>query len=889
MINWISPHLLHSHSAFFHFIIIAMMASSQVEIVTSSPFGCAAVHNRRDPCFQNNLNKLVTSCIPNDNSRHIDFTDLWVHRPQWQSTANNKCNNSNNDHSIDYSGVKIEAHQHKDKWARAREIVFSVDHRSAKGGGSNSPKQSESSVEVSNLGGVSSLVQKWRGFEAEAKCSSRSNTPTMFQDNASPEPPAPVTNEDDSFGDWESDRTAFSGPPSSRGQDSDAVESERLRVADIIRKLTEDRFNDVGSDSPPRVRTLSDQPEQRCLSPVVSSPRIRGRQAYNDLLMQMERDRHKELEGLVGRKAVSKFSHRGRIQALLRFTYLRRGMEAKEGRHSNSTSSESHKAMQSSIMHFRERVNPSDQNGSVHSASCRKELIDNTPAVPNLFAANQKGKENPYNEVTNSKSCLRVRADHIQDSEGSITSNEHDVDHSSHKVEDNVQQNIHLLHSYEHLHHETSLLSTFMSQETNWESSSHSMAKSAETARTFHNTEINSAEITKSLHSIEINVDNKEEEATSHQVTKNNYGFTGDFARPQSYQKGESASNQHLVGTDTYWVTDVSHPDVGWEELHSDYQQQEGSNRDWVDEVSRPRSDWEGLRQARYQEMLDPFSDNEEIRALLGRRSVSTFLSGGLREKIDRVMISHAQGQQTLKNNQTQGGKHGRLPEQEQLVVSEEGEGEDGEDEQDEEREDYGDLFAEYESSVGQQYNESDDYADHITSSSPASWPQNQGHELSDYSYQVASPSTQQSSSNYYSQDNGPTSSYSAHPAIEMELIYDLRGHMEQLHQEMSELRKSIKCCVDMQIKLQRSIKKEVAIALNHSDAKNGRRNLVKKVASGGRCCVCCKMQVDSLLYRCGHMCTCFKCAHELQWSSGKCPICRAPIVDVVRTYSNYS
>lgn len=50
----------------------------------------------------------------------------------------------------------------------------------------------------------------------------------------------------------------------------------------------------------------------------------------------------------------------------------------------------------------------------------------------------------------------------------------------------------------------------------------------------------------------------------------------------------------------------------------------------------------------------------------------------------------------------------------------------------------------------------------------------------------------------------------------EMELIYDLRGHMEQLHQEMSELRKSIKCCMDMQIQLQRSIKKEVAVALNH-------------------------------------------------------------------------
>lgn len=50
----------------------------------------------------------------------------------------------------------------------------------------------------------------------------------------------------------------------------------------------------------------------------------------------------------------------------------------------------------------------------------------------------------------------------------------------------------------------------------------------------------------------------------------------------------------------------------------------------------------------------------------------------------------------------------------------------------------------------------------------------------------------------------------------DMEIIYDLRRHMEQLHQEISELRKSMKCCTDMQIKIHRSIKKEVAAALTH-------------------------------------------------------------------------
>lgn len=50
-----------------------------------------------------------------------------------------------------------------------------------------------------------------------------------------------------------------------------------------------------------------------------------------------------------------------------------------------------------------------------------------------------------------------------------------------------------------------------------------------------------------------------------------------------------------------------------------------------------------------------------------------------------------------------------------------------------------------------------------------------------------------------------------------MEFIYDLRGHMEQLHQEMFEIRKSLKSCINMQVKLQRSIKQEVASAVKRS------------------------------------------------------------------------
>lgn len=50
-----------------------------------------------------------------------------------------------------------------------------------------------------------------------------------------------------------------------------------------------------------------------------------------------------------------------------------------------------------------------------------------------------------------------------------------------------------------------------------------------------------------------------------------------------------------------------------------------------------------------------------------------------------------------------------------------------------------------------------------------------------------------------------------------MELIYELRGHMEQLHQEIFEIRRSINSCMNMQMNLQHSIKQEVAAAVTQS------------------------------------------------------------------------
>ncbi|MCD7468706.1 hypothetical protein HAX54_007124 [Datura stramonium] len=129
----------------------------------------------------------------------------------------------------------------------------------------------------------------------------------------------------------------------------------------------------------------------------------------------------------------------------------------------------------------------------------------------------------------------------------------------------------------------------------------------------------------------------------------------------------------------------------------------------------------------------------------------------------------------------------------------------------------------------------------------------------------------------------------------EWDIINELKIDMAVLQQRMNDMQRMLQTCMEMQVELQRSVRQEVSAALNRSAGStdvyicgDGLLNDESKwdKVRKGICCLCCNNNIDSLLYRCGHMCTCSKCAEKLVHEKAKCPMCLAPVVEVIRAFS---
>ena len=372
------------------------MAPSEVDVVSSSSFGCVLRdRNNREACresnvkgthndhatLQRNIKNFVmdlNTCMgvssvstTNENENNSNTTTTTTSSSsssknkgvnQRKALKNNRLerlrftransfnNGSSSSNNKESSLALLISPRHSrllDRWAarQAREMVsnlanevelLSMDEGDMFPRTPSSSEEESTSSEIPNMA-ASSLVQIW---EKRLKQSvvSKTNTlaekigstssPTNEHVNASlPEEESfdgPSGNEESSFPEWESSDHSVS--PQARSESG-------VSVASLIKKLTstgqsqsstpsflddnehEGYASSSVTSSPCRERECGQQQQQPPSEHKIVCPlRIRGRQAFNDLLMQMEKDRHRELNNLAERGAVSKFAQRGRIQ-----------------------------------------------------------------------------------------------------------------------------------------------------------------------------------------------------------------------------------------------------------------------------------------------------------------------------------------------------------------------------------------------------------------------------------------------------------------------------------------------------------------------------------------------------------------------------------------------
>ncbi|KAL9369639.1 hypothetical protein Peur_040838 [Populus x canadensis] len=923
------------------------MASSQIEIASSSPFVCVLRdHNRHERCnresnaraavaFQKNLQGLVRenlhTCISvssdgasNDNPRNHINTSIDDHHQDLRRLPGNQDSIAKNVN--DSSTRRSKQARILDQWAamQARQMVSTIERQSEEAGllitslKKSSPMQQNSQDSESSNRGASSLVQIWEArlhrsdaclnrsrslnnsrtssassqtetalFSAEERIRQSDIADSTTKENNSRTSPASShietassraeersrqsdiadsSTKEDTFVDC---GTVKSAPSSIHFRDTDAGEPDKIKIVDIIRRLTSDgndhdqKLNSAGDclSRERRDSSGSDRTEQKVLPQVVNPPKIRGRQAFNDLLLQMEQERHRELGWLGERQAVSKFSQRGRIQSLLRLRFLHRSIafeDQQRPRSSQSTTSCNGDRSQqgSTIMHLRERFSAGvEQATTLSDSTTPRSTTEMVNSIVQRYAS-------VHNELTSDSYQQETSTSDEQESESQVKN-----------LASATREVIEKVHEETYAVSDVSWLGTSLQDSCQQETSTSTEQESEPQVE-------NSASATS-----EVNEKVLEETCAVSGIT-----WQGTRLLIQIFDPPETSET-------TPPLNDWDENEIG--EEGEEYFEQ--INYDWFSDIARPRSYWEDKRKARYEEKLGTSSDNDEIRQLLERGTVSNFLASDLRDRIDQLMMSHAQRQASQEDEELEEDSQERMG---QLMLSyfqrhlhpagSQEEEEEREQEQEQELDGRSEVeetieeecISEEGSPSSHQYMEATDYFDQSSPSQHSpypfrSWNYSDDNEVADFCEQAQTTPLHLPLPPQASNQDRRYSSSKSHSSLEMEFVYDLKGHMEQLQREMSELRKSIQSCMEMQMNFQNSWKAREVYPVQG----NGKNSAPDRRPNKRSCCICYEKQVDSFLYRCGHMCTCLKCAHGLRQGSGKCPICRAPILDVVRAY----
>ncbi|KAL4201428.1 hypothetical protein AMTRI_Chr02g258650 [Amborella trichopoda] len=824
-----------------------------------------------------------------------DSNEGWVSESEDDSSTNsphnlnynqnhNRNRNENQEEKYVPSSSPVSRRQSRllDRWAarQAREMITTIERQALESeltalSGTNSvssrassflressPAQSECSsvVEPPNLR-ASSLVQMWRELEAEARANqsprthrrsepSNPSSPRYGYGHFWPQQGRGVENQalssDDAFGEWESDVGASSNEPDTSSmfileESGESEKGGRRRVADIIQRLSS--FNDREQCS----REVSVE-WSMCLTDHQEGVNVGFHQPEGGVQMRWgERGGEGELRGgenVVGQLGFGRSNPpriRGRqatVDLLMRLVRERQreltGLLERRPVSGFSHRNRIQTTLKGRFLHH--RLAAHDQRPPQPPAAVEIEYLQLGTSISRLRERFAPGA--PTTERTDHVADQSSRSKREPPDNSSSSSNNSNNDSSSSSSSSNISINNN---------------GNSSSSNNKNDNNNNNDNRSSSAFGNNNNNENNNNEITTlgSIHSLTCLASSSNhlldpEVATGEAadgIAAQQLLLTPVQSQNEDLQTSDSLLREtRLQISDSEWqgneyaetLLEWQEGDVSEEPHADDLQDQQIEDVDqhpWeMAESSFSHQIWEVHSQNLHYDWPENHLHNVELRELQERRSVSNALASDFRVTMDQLILSHLERQEDEPNNES-------IEDQEHIQ------------------------------------HQSDSDFDQIASTS----------------FSLPLPTR------LLRQLEGPSHSAftCSNHSIELDLIYDLRAEMAHLQHGMHELQKMIESCIEMQVELQRSVRQELSAALNHSSkahegireetSMGSKRGTVKK----GVCCVCYEVQVDTLLYRCGHMCTCLKCANELQWNSGRCPICRAPIVDVVRAYTD--
>ncbi|KAH9326086.1 hypothetical protein KI387_006264, partial [Taxus chinensis] len=519
--------------------------------------------------------------------------------------------------------------------------------------------------------------------------------------------------------------------------------------------------------------------------------RLRGRQAFMDLLVRIGRERQRELQGLLEHRAVSEFAHRNRIQSLLRGRFLRTGLATEEER-------------------------------------------------PPSTAARELGQLRQRRTVSGLRLETIVRGQASNHSDGAGSTNSSISGNNNSTTSGNDQSRF------------EELQNTLQDESQNRMQESNEAGNGQDLGRERREVEVDVGEVRRHPQEIDLEVVGGDLQEDTAQDVDGNWQENVEEARVQERQEGTEWELHRgwpddSENTDRDWQEDANQDvDSEWqggaiEDVDRDWQGNASQTveSDWHEDASqevvrnwqevpsqRAARVWQGIATRRrindFESSEDATAYNMELRELLGRRSVSTVLASEFRESLDQLIRSYVQRQ----------GRNPvawdlERPTQREATIQEE----------DPEQRD----------AEGQNGG--------LTNTTnvpglrpPPPPPPPPAHPLWQQGTAWATPVLPPPPQPAWNRHSLQRSD------IEWEVVNDLRTEMTRIQQGMINMQRMLEACMDMQLELQRSVRQEVSAALNRSnegqsipdESIDGSKWVTVRK---GMCCVCCDSHIDSLLY----------------------------------------